>query len=168
LVGLTDPFWLLIGTAPPYKLNQHGYFDWQVTVAGRHIVTRVTAEDLREYASWDVSIIWRYFPSATDVLTIHGMVDKVVPPYALFHPLPESLVLIINRYDATMYARALGARSPGTHTLHFIEYGDHNFTKVRVCRHIWHLSQKSDLFCSIKGKSLMPFSSGGKKGRAAN
>jgi len=103
---------VLQSTTPPFKLNKHGYFDWRVTVAGRHTVTRITAEDLREFASWDVSIIWRDFPSATDVLTVHGMADKVVPPY-----------------DATMYARALGARNPGTHTLHFIEYGDHNFTK---------------------------------------
>lgn len=50
----------------------------------------------------------------TDVLTIHGMADKVVPPY-----------------DATIYARVLGARLPGTHNLYIVEYADHNFTEHR-------------------------------------
>ncbi|KAH9171678.1 Alpha/Beta hydrolase protein [Lactarius sanguifluus] len=95
-------------------LNEHGYSDWKVTVAGRTIVTRITAEDLRAFASWDTSIVWKCFPSATNVLTVHGMGDKVVPPY-----------------DATIYARALGARIPGTHNLYFVEFADHNFTQVR-------------------------------------
>jgi len=103
---------VLQSNKPPFKLNEHGYFDWKVTVAGRTIVTRITAEGLRAYASWDTSIVWSSFPSATDVLTVHGMADKVVPPY-----------------DATIYARALGARVPGTHNLHFVEHADHNFTK---------------------------------------
>ena len=34
------------------------------------------------------------------------------------------------RYDALIYAQALSNRSPGTHTLHFIERGDHNFTGI--------------------------------------
>lgn len=103
---------VLQSTKPPFKLNEHGYFDWKVTVAGRTLVARITAEDLRTFASWDTSVVWKYFPSATDVLTVHGMADKLVPPY-----------------DAIVYARALGARSPGTHNLHFIEYADHNFTE---------------------------------------
>jgi hypothetical protein len=32
------------------------------------------------------------------------------------------------RYDAIIYSRALGARTPGTHSLHLIEEADHNFT----------------------------------------
>jgi len=98
----------------PFQLNEHGYFDWKVTVARRPVVIRITAEDLREFATCDTSIIWKHFPSATDVLTIHGMADKVVPPY-----------------DATIYARALGARIPGTHNLYIVEYADHNFTEHR-------------------------------------
>ncbi|KAI9450219.1 Alpha/Beta hydrolase protein [Lactarius psammicola] len=101
-------------TEPPFKLNEHGYFDWKVTVAGRTVVTRITAEDLRAFASWDTSIVWKYFPSDIDVLTIHGMADKLVPPI-----------------DATIYARALGARVPGTHNLYFVENAGHNFTEVR-------------------------------------
>jgi len=34
-------------------------------------------------------------------------------------------------YDALIYARALSSRSPGTHTLHLMEDGDHNFTGRR-------------------------------------
>ncbi|KAH9059976.1 Alpha/Beta hydrolase protein [Lactarius vividus] len=103
---------ILHSSKPPFKLNEHGYSDWKVTVAGRTIVTRITAEDLRAFASWDTSIVWKCFPSATDVLTVHGMADKLVPPY-----------------DATIYARALGTRTPGTHNLYFIEFADHNFTQ---------------------------------------
>lgn len=33
-----------------------------------------------------------------------------------------------DRYDALIYASALAERSPGTHTLHFMEDADHNFT----------------------------------------
>ncbi|KAF8269387.1 ectomycorrhiza-regulated esterase [Lactarius quietus] len=103
---------LVQSTTLPFKLNEHGYFDWKITVAGKPVVARITAEDLREFASWDTSLVWKYFPSATDVLTVHGMADEIVPPY-----------------DATVYARALETRSPGTHNLHFVEYADHNFTK---------------------------------------
>ena len=39
------------------------------------------------------------------------------------------------RYDATIYARALGARSPGTHNLAYVEEADHNFTGVRKPSH---------------------------------
>lgn len=34
------------------------------------------------------------------------------------------------RYDAVIYSRALGARSPGTHNLHLVDDADHNFTGV--------------------------------------
>lgn len=79
LIGLADQMFS-VGNKPPFKLNERGYFDWKVTVAGRTVVTRVTAEDLRAFASWDTSIVWKSFPSATDVLTVHGMADTVVPP----------------------------------------------------------------------------------------
>lgn len=36
------------------------------------------------------------------------------------------------RYDAVIYSRALGARTPGTHSLHLIEEADHNFTNVNL------------------------------------
>lgn len=31
-------------------------------------------------------------------------------------------------YDAMIYARALSDRTPGTHSLNFVEDADHNFT----------------------------------------
>ena len=49
------------------------------------------------------------------MLTLHGLKDAVVPPY-----------------DAFIYARIYGARSPGTHTLRYVEEADHNFTGVRI------------------------------------
>ena len=36
------------------------------------------------------------------------------------------------RYDAVLYSRALGNRSPGTHNLCLIEDADHNFSRPRV------------------------------------
>jgi len=129
---LSPRFAFPVDNPPPFNLNEHGYYDWKATVAGKTMVKRVTVEDLREFASWDTSLVWKYFPSDTDVLTIHGMADKVVPPSVLFHSLPGPFVLSRYRYDATIYARALGARSPGTHNLYFVEYADHNFTKVRT------------------------------------
>lgn len=42
----------------------------------------------------------------------------------------EKISLI--RYDAIIYSRALGARTPGTHNLHLVEKADHNFTKVNL------------------------------------
>ena len=61
----------------------------------------------------DTSIVWTQFPSHVDVLTLHGLKDDVVPPY-----------------DAFIYSRAYGARTPGTHNLRYVEDADHNFTGV--------------------------------------
>ena len=93
---------------------------------------RITSENLREFATWDTSIVWKYFPAATDILTIHNLDDKMVPPKPCFRLLTWPSVLIIDIYNATIYARALGAQIPGTHNLHIVEYADHNFTEVRV------------------------------------
>jgi hypothetical protein len=35
------------------------------------------------------------------------------------------------RYDALVYARALGKRTPGTHNLHLVEGADHVFTSMQ-------------------------------------
>lgn len=40
--------------------------------------------------------------------------------------------LWLYRYDSIIYARALGGRPAGTHSLHLIEGADHNFVGVRV------------------------------------
>ena len=36
------------------------------------------------------------------------------------------------RYEAVIYSRAFGSRSPGTHNLCLIEDADHNFTHPGV------------------------------------
>ncbi|KAA1476889.1 ectomycorrhiza-regulated esterase [Dentipellis sp. KUC8613] len=101
-----------------YDVSQHyvesfatkGYFDWELTIARKPVVGRIYPHDLVKFAAWDSAIVWDRFPQHVDALTIHGLADKVVPPY-----------------DAVIYARALGNRSPGTHNLHYIEDADHNF-----------------------------------------
>jgi len=93
---------------------KQGFYTWNVTVARRKIEAKITPEDLQNFINWDTSLIWDHFPSTTDVLTLHGLRDTTVPPY-----------------DALIYASALSNRSPGTHTLHFMEDADHNFTGRR-------------------------------------
>lgn len=88
-----------------------GYYEWKVTVARQPVIERVYPKDLKEFASWDTSIVWDNFPSTINVLTIHGLVDEVVPVY-----------------DALIYARAFGSRTPGTHVLHLMEDAGHNFS----------------------------------------
>jgi len=102
------------GTIWQEHFAKHGFYTWNVTVAGKKFAAQVTPEDVENFANWDTSFVWDQFPSATDVLTLHGLQDQTVPPY-----------------DALIYARALGSRSPGTHTLHLMENADHNFTGRR-------------------------------------
>ncbi|KAF8817145.1 ectomycorrhiza-regulated esterase [Phlegmacium glaucopus] len=102
------------GTMWLENFAKQGFYTWNVTVARRKIAARIAPEDVQKFIEWDTSLIWDHFPSTVDVLTIHGLQDKTVPPY-----------------DALIYARALSSRSPGTHTLHFMEDADHNFTGRR-------------------------------------
>ncbi|KAK2465306.1 hypothetical protein APHAL10511_002660 [Amanita phalloides] len=90
--------------------DEQGYHDATVSVARRPVTFRIYADDLRQYASWDASFVWSQFPPTTDVLSIHGLCDNTVPTA-----------------DALIYAKALGARTQGTHSLHLIEGADHNF-----------------------------------------
>jgi len=92
-------------------MDTKGYHDVHETVARKPIVGRISRKDLQDFMSWDTSIVWDQFPSHVDVLTLHGIQDQAVPVY-----------------DAIIYARALGNRSPGTHNLHLVEEADHNFT----------------------------------------
>ncbi|KAK1227354.1 hypothetical protein PQX77_009676 [Marasmius sp. AFHP31] len=85
-------------------------YTWTPTVARQKRTYTITPEEVHRFASWNTSRVWDDFPRETDVLTIHGLRDTVVSPY-----------------DAILYARALGERQ-GTHSLHFVEEGDHNFT----------------------------------------
>ncbi|KIJ17869.1 hypothetical protein PAXINDRAFT_175606 [Paxillus involutus ATCC 200175] len=89
-----------------------GYHEWSLTVARKPVTQRIYPQDLEEIARWNSSIVWDRFPSSIDVFTIHGLIDKTVPVY-----------------DAIIYARAFGARTPGTHCLHLVEGADHNFTE---------------------------------------
>ncbi|KAG8959262.1 hypothetical protein FRC03_008217 [Tulasnella sp. 419] len=90
-----------------------GYSITKAKVAGEYREWKVYPEDIDRFSSYDASFIWKEFPQETDVLTLHGMSDTVVPPY-----------------DATCFARALSGRAPGTHSLHYIEDCDHNFIGV--------------------------------------
>ncbi|OBZ71622.1 hypothetical protein A0H81_08340 [Grifola frondosa] len=98
---------------PQHKhlIDSQGYYERKAIVARKPFVGRVTLEDYAEFARNDTSIVWSRFPATVDVLSLHGLADTVVPPY-----------------DAFIYARALGNRTPGTHTLRYVEGADHNFT----------------------------------------
>ncbi|KAL4080798.1 Alpha/Beta hydrolase protein [Scleroderma citrinum] len=93
------------------QFDTKGYYEWNLTVARQPVVQRVYPRELEEFASWDTGIVWEKFPQTIHVLTVHGLGDEVVPVY-----------------DAIIYARAFGARTPGTHVLHLMEGADHNFT----------------------------------------
>ncbi|KAK0237500.1 Alpha/Beta hydrolase protein [Armillaria nabsnona] len=71
---------------------------------------KIYPEDIDTFANFDGSLVETRFPQATDVLTIHGMLDRTVPVY-----------------DAVLYAKTLSNRHPGTHTLHLMEHTDHNY-----------------------------------------
>jgi len=89
-----------------------GYYEFQATIAREPRTIRIYPHQVENYRSWDTSIVWDRFPIHTHVLTIHGIQDPEVPVY-----------------DAVLYSRALGLRSPGTHNLCLIEDADHNFTR---------------------------------------
>ncbi|KAG0704852.1 ectomycorrhiza-regulated esterase [Suillus ampliporus] len=88
-----------------------GYFERTLSVARQTVVERIYPHDLEEFSQWNTEIVWDKFPAHIDVLTLHGLADKTVPVY-----------------DAVLYSRIFGARTPGTHSLHLIEEADHNFT----------------------------------------
>ncbi|KAF7299468.1 Peptidase-S9 domain-containing protein [Mycena indigotica] len=116
--------------------EKDGYYDWTATVARKPFTTRIRPRDLEEFVKWDTSYIWDQFPARIHVLTIHGLSDETVPPF-----------------DALIYARALGARSPGTHTLHMLENADHNFTgrQDEIVGYIlewWDLQARGDITTS--------------------
>ncbi|TCD65108.1 hypothetical protein EIP91_003082 [Steccherinum ochraceum] len=92
-------------------LVTQGSYVVKAIVARKPFECTVTNADLDEFSSFDSSLVWEQFPPTTHALTLHGLKDQVVPPF-----------------DATIYARVLGARRPGTHNLCFVEDADHNFT----------------------------------------
>lgn len=60
-------------------LQKQGYYEWNVTVAGKAVVARMHPRDVEDYCNWDTSFVWEQFPQETHVLTIHGLADKMVP-----------------------------------------------------------------------------------------
>ncbi|KAF9522581.1 ectomycorrhiza-regulated esterase [Crepidotus variabilis] len=133
------------GVAWEEDFTKQGYFTWNVTVARKQVSAKIRPEDLHKFVTWDTSFVWDRFPQETDVLSIHGLSDKTVPPY-----------------DALIYARALGDRSPGTHTLYLMEDADHNFSGrqedvVAAITQWWDIRQRKELVTGvwvpgIKGK----------------
>ncbi|KAH8114553.1 ectomycorrhiza-regulated esterase [Phellopilus nigrolimitatus] len=120
------------GIYKPYFESQ-GYYDWKVTVARKPVIGRIYPRDLDIFASWDSSLVRDRFSPNTHVLTLHGLKDETVPPY-----------------DALIYARVLGTRSPGTHNLHIIEEANHNFSAhqvevVETILHWWSLLERGGL-----------------------
>lgn len=93
------------------ELDETGKYVDSAVVARKQISVTVTKADLDVFATFDSSYVWDRFPVSTDVLTLHGMQDRVVPPY-----------------DAMIYSRIFGARPSGTHNLFYVEDADHNFT----------------------------------------
>ncbi|KAJ3549163.1 hypothetical protein NM688_g5213 [Phlebia brevispora] len=93
------------------ELDANGFFIRKESVARQPWEGRITKEDMEEFATFDSSLVWNFFPDNAHVLTLHGLADQTVPPY-----------------DAMIYADALGSRSPGTHNLCYVEQADHNFT----------------------------------------
>ncbi|KAL1692023.1 Alpha/Beta hydrolase protein [Schizophyllum commune] len=92
------------------EIADKGFAVWRPVVARRQLALRVTPSDLAAFVAFDTSLVWARFPARADVLSVHGLADAAVPPY-----------------DAVIYARALGGRTPGTHTLHLMEGAGHNF-----------------------------------------
>ncbi|KAG6812509.1 hypothetical protein H0H92_002508 [Tricholoma furcatifolium] len=91
--------------------EKQGYHNWTVPVARKPVTVQIYPEDLEKFTKWDSSIVWDLFPPGVDVLTVHGLADKTVPPY-----------------DALIYAKAFSNRASGTHSLNMVEDADHNFT----------------------------------------
>ncbi|XP_006462461.1 hypothetical protein AGABI2DRAFT_72188 [Agaricus bisporus var. bisporus H97] len=117
--------------------KKQGYFEWKVTVARKQVIAKINPQSVEDFCSWDTSFVWEQFPKETDVLTIHGTADKIVPVS-----------------DAMIYARALSDRSPGTHSLHLMENADHNFTKrqdevVKVILDWWEARQRGEVTTGI-------------------
>ncbi|VDB90279.1 unnamed protein product [Peniophora sp. CBMAI 1063] len=124
--------------------DSKGHFEWEVTVARQKVIGHITEAEMHEFASIDTSVVWSRFPAKTDALTIHGLADTVVPVF-----------------DATIYARALGAGREGTHSLCLVEDGDHNLTGhndevVGVILDWWKQHEARALKSGIWGTGVRP------------
>lgn len=61
------------------EIDTKGYYEWKATVARKPIIGRITLQGLKDFASWDTSIVWDEFPPGIDALTVHGTADQTVP-----------------------------------------------------------------------------------------
>lgn len=154
------------------EIDTKGYYEWKVTVARKAVVGRIDHAALEDFASWDTSIVWDQFPPCVHVLTLHGTADETVPVYVLdlsLYPLfADMITFALFSYDALIYARALGTRSPGTHNLHLIEDADHNFTGVSSERITSAFVVLTVVCCSGKTKSSIISWSGGNYSNKGN
>lgn len=98
--------------------DSHETKEWNESFAndGFHLLNlktvkiKIYPDDIDTFANFEGSLVETKFPQATDVLTIHGILDRTV-----------------SVYDAALYAKTLSNRHPGTHTLHLMEHTDHNY-----------------------------------------
>jgi hypothetical protein len=67
---------------PTYKegFETKGYHISISPVARKPTEFKIYPSDLALFASWDTSLVWDQFPPSADVLTMHGLQDKTVPP----------------------------------------------------------------------------------------
>lgn len=95
---------------PSFK--REGFYRLQVRVAGEEKEVRIYPEQIEQFAAWPTAQITRDFPHKTDVLLVHGTVDKTVPVT-----------------DVASYANMLSGttRRPGSCVVQLVEHADHNF-----------------------------------------
>jgi hypothetical protein len=106
-------------------------------------------DDVHSFAHWDSSVV-KSAPAGTHVLTVHGLADATVPPCVPLSLRYRMTLIVRYRYDAMIYARIFGDRTPGTHNLCMLEGADHNFTGCRdtVVRAIvtwWAAVERGDI-----------------------
>lgn len=67
---------------PTYSssFDSRGFFEWNVTVARKHVTGKIYPEDLVKFAAVDTSLVWDHTPYNLHVLTVHGLNDRQVPP----------------------------------------------------------------------------------------
>ncbi|THH17273.1 hypothetical protein EW146_g3504 [Bondarzewia mesenterica] len=149
------------------SFDERGYYDWEVVVARKRVIGRIYPADLERFASWDTAIVWDKFPQNTDMLSVHGLTDKVVPPYVLAATPCRAINVLIAEFfswaryswvslviPTTMPRPVVGGRDGGTHNLHYVDGADHNFTGqydevVDTVLEWWDMHQRGQLRTGI-------------------
>jgi len=86
-----------------------GFYTRRDTLTPAPPTPQIEAAELDAFASRDTGFSWKDAPPNIHILSFRGLADEVVPPR-----------------DAVTIAGATSGRSPGTHTLHFIETIGHS------------------------------------------